>query len=361
VKLRASITSITGYVPGRQPAGEGWIKLNTNESPAVSPRVLAAIRDAVDEGVRLYPDPLCTHLRERLAARHGVDPRQVIVGNGSDDVLNLLVRVTAGPGDRLVAATPSYSLYPVLAAIQGCEMVAIPLGGDFSLPVRQLAAARGAATFVASPNNPAGTHYGEDELRWLAERTNCLVIDEAYVEFADADRMALVHEFDNVCVTRSFSKAFGLAGLRIGYAVGPTELIDALYTVKDSYNVSRLAQAAGVAALDDLAWAEAHWAAIRQRREAFAAALRGQLGLHVYPSQANFVLVDTAPWDAAALQAALEARRILVRRFTDDARIANALRISIGSQAEVQAVTDALRAEVAALGHVDPSAARSRA
>ncbi len=342
VRLRADVSEIAGYVPGRQPVGDDWIKLNTNESPEVAPAALAAVRAAVGEGLRRYPDPLSSELRRRIAQRHAVEPDMVIVGNGSDDVLNLLVRVVCDPGDRVVAATPSYSLYPVLAAIQGAELVELPLGDQFALPARQMAAARGKLTFVASPNNPAGTHYDADLLRWLAERTNLLVIDEAYVEFADGDRMDLVRDLDNVCVTRSLSKAFGLAGIRIGYGVARPKIIEALLRVKDSYNVSRFAQAAGAAALADIAWAEAHWQGIRQRREAFGAELRRRFGLTVYPSQANFVLVECAPHDAADVQAGLESRRILVRRFAGDPRIANALRISIGSDAEMQAVVTAL-------------------
>ena len=342
VRLRADVSEIAGYVPGRQPLGDDWIKLNTNESPEVSPAALVALRAAVGEGLRRYPDPLSGELRRRIARRHAVEPDMVIVGNGSDDVLNLLVRVVCDPGDRVVAATPSYSLYPVLAALQGAELVELPLGDQFSLPARQMAAARGKLTFVASPNNPAGTHYAVDLLRWLAERTNLLVIDEAYVEFADGDRMDLVRDLDNVCVTRSLSKAFGLAGVRIGYGVARPEIIEALLRVKDSYNVSRFAQAAGAAALADTDWAEAHWQGIRQRREAFGAELQRRFGLTVYPSQANFLLVECAPHDAADVQAGLESRRILVRRFAGEPRVANALRISIGSEAEMQAVISAL-------------------
>ena len=349
VRLRTDLARIKGYVPGRQPREEGWIKLNTNESPAVSAAVLAALRSAADERLRLYPDPLSSELRARIARRHGIEPEMVIVGNGSDDVLNLLVRAACDPGDRIVAATPSYSLYPVLAAIRGCELTEIPLGDDFSLPVRQMAAARGAITFVASPNNPAGTHYAEDGIRWLAERTNLLVVDEAYVEFADSDRVSLLHEFDNLCVTRSLSKAFGLAGMRIGYALGTPAVVDALLRMKDSYNVSRLSQVAGIAALDDLAWAEEHWRTIRGRRAAFSSTVRQRFGLHVYPSQANFVFVECAPYGAASLQRELEARRILVRRFADDPRIANALRISIGREDEMQEV-------LAAFGEILPTA-----
>lgn len=342
VRLRSDLARIRGYVPGRQPAEDAWIKLNTNESPEVSPAALAALRSAVDERLRLYPDPLSSELRERIARRHGVEPEMVLVGNGSDDILNLLVRAACDPGDRIVAATPSYSLYPVLAAIRGCDMVQVPLGDGFAVPVRQMAAARGAITFVASPNNPAGTHCPEDEIRWLAERTNLLVVDEAYVEFADSNRVSLVQEFDNVCVTRSLSKAFGLAGMRIGYAVGSPLVVDALQRMKDSYNVSRLAQVAGTAALDDTAWAEEHWRTIRERRDAFASELSQRFGLYVYPSQANFVLVECQPYEAADLQRQLEARRILIRRFADDPRVANALRVSIGREDEMQAVLSAL-------------------
>lgn len=336
VHIRPEVAALDGYTPGKQPSEPGWIKLNTNESPALAPTVLEVLRASVTDDLRLYPDPTSRALRERLAERHGVDPDAVIVANGSDDVLNLIVRTVCKPGDRVVAPQPSYSLYPVLAAIQGASMVLCPLGAKFELPISQLAAARGTVTFVASPNNPAGTQYSADDLRWLAARTNLLVIDEAYVEYARGDRMALARELPNVCVTRSFSKAFGLAGLRLGYAVADPEFIEVLHRVKDSYNVSRLAQAAGMAALEEIDWAESHWDAIRVRRDKFAEVLRERFGLHVYPSEANFVFVECGSSDAGSVQAALEARRILVRRFKEEPRYANALRISIGSEDEME-------------------------
>ncbi len=356
MRLRRDMAAIHGYVPGLQPSDGGWIKLNTNESPEASPAALAALRGAADSSIRLYPDPLSQQLREAAARRHNLQPEQVVFGNGSDDLLNLLIRVACDPGDRVVAATPSYSLYPVLAAIGGCDIREVPLGEDFELPVRQLAAARGKITFVASPNNPAGTHYSADELRWLAARVNLLVIDEAYVEFAERDNVDLLRECDNVCVTRSFSKSFGLAGLRLGYALASPRLADALLRVKDSYNVSRLAQAAGMAALADLEWAERHWAAIRRRREELAATLHECFRLKVHPSQANFLFVELDGYDAADVQRQLEDRRIVVRRFANDSRIANALRISIGSAEDMQALKTAL-GEV--LGHEQSGAAKS--
>ena len=149
MRLRRDMASIQGYVPGHQPTGDGWIKLNTNESPEASPAALAAMRAAAaDQSIRLYPDPLSHDLREAAARRHNVEPEQVVVGNGSDDLLGLLIRVVCDPGDRVVAATPSYSLYPVLAAVAGANILEVPLGDDFALPVRQMATARGKITFV---------------------------------------------------------------------------------------------------------------------------------------------------------------------------------------------------------------------
>ena len=342
VRLRPEVAAMQGYVPGQQPPDSGWTKLNTNESSAVAPGVLKALREAVTIDLRLYPDPTSRPLRERLADRHQVEPESIIVTNGSDDALNLIVRAVCGPGDRVVAPQPSYSLYPVLAEIQGADMVLCALGEQFELPIRQLASARGAVTFVSSPNNPAGTQYAADDLSWLAERTNLLVIDEAYVEFATDDRVALARELPNVCITRSFSKAFGLAGVRLGYAVGHPALIDALHRVKDSYNVGRLAQVAGLAALDEIVWAENHWEATRVRRDKFAEELYGSFGLHVYPSEANFVFVECGDLDAGDIQDKLSARRILVRRFAEDPLFANALRISIGSEQEMLTLMDVL-------------------
>jgi len=202
---------------------------------------------------------------------------------------------------------------------------------------------------VAGPNTPAGTHYGAEVLSWLAERTHLPAIDGAYVEFASSGRMDLARTRPNVCVTRSFSKAFGLAGMRLGYAVGDPSFIDVLHRVRDSYHVSRLAQVAGVAACDEIAGAEAHWEATRVRRDAFAEELRGRFDLQVYPSEANFVFVECAPHDAGAIQRDLANRRILVRRFPEEPRHANALRVSIGSDADMRTLLEAL-AEILAAG-----------
>ena len=207
-----------GYVPGEQPQESGWIKLNTNESVECSPAALKAIRSIEPADLRLYPDAMSDGVRAELARRFDAEPDQFVVGNGSDDILSLLIRATCEPGDSVVFTRPSYSLYPVLTQIQGARSMEVPLEPDFSLPVRKLSSTRGSILFITNPNNPAGTWYPPDEIAEICEsEQNLVVVDEAYADFSGEDCSQLVKRYSNVCVVRSLSKAYGLAGLRVGY------------------------------------------------------------------------------------------------------------------------------------------------
>ena len=351
VRIRKDIARLVGYVPGEQPQEPGWIKLNTNESFECSPAALEAVRSLGAVELTRYPDPLCSGVTAILAESFGVGAERVVVGNGSDDIVNLIIRSVCGPGDRLVCTRPSYSLYPVLAAIQGVEAVEIPLLEGFALPLRQLCSTRGAVAFVASPNNPAGTLYPPDQVAELCRSgQNLVVVDEAYVEFAETNCAGLLEDFPNVCLVRSLSKAYGLAGLRVGYMVGPPDLAEAVLKVKDSYNVNRAAQAAAIAALGDVDWARTTWQGVIERRERFRTLLEEEFGLRAYPSQANFVLVDFGGKSATAAQEALRRKRILVRRLEGAPITRNCLRITIGSDSEMGVLVEALR------GHLQPEA-----
>jgi len=322
------------------------IKLNTNENPyPPSPHVLEAIARAADASVRLYPDPEARALRARAAEVYGVPADHIMAGNGSDELLALVLRATIDPRDRVAFPVPTYSLYETLVAVQGGEAVRVPFPDDFSLPPA-LAAARARVTFLCNPNSPSGTLVPLAEVETLARALpGLLVVDEAYVDFAREHALGLVGRLANVLVLRTLSKSFSLAGLRVGLAFGHPELLAGLRTVKDSYNLSRLSQAAGEAALGDLPAMEKNLARIKATRARLAAELE-RLGFRVPPSEANFVLARRPGVDLGPVVRALAARDILVRHFAVPG-LEDALRITVGTEAEIDALLAALRAVAA--------------
>lgn len=344
--IRPNIAQMHGYVPGEQPKIAGLIKLNTNENPyPPSPAVVAALREALDDRLRLYPDPSATGLREKLAARYGVEAGNIIVGNGCDDILNLCVRAFCGEGEKLAYFWPSYSLYPVLADIQGSRRVELPLTEDFQIEahpalLQQLAGVK--LLFITQPNAPSGVWLPRVELqRVIEEMDGVVVIDEAYVDFAADNCLEFALEYDNVIVARSFSKSYALAGLRIGWAVGPTGLIGALHKVKDSYNVNRLSQIAALAALEDEAWFADTIRRIRATRERVTEALRAR-GFFVFPSQSNFLFArPPAPLTARRWFEQLRADYRILTRWWDADRIRDFVRISIGTDDEMNQFLEA--------------------
>jgi histidinol-phosphate aminotransferase len=339
---RPVVGAMTGYVPGEQPQDRRYIKLNTNENPyPPSPRVIDAVRHAVNDDLRLYPDPFANVLRDRAATVYAVRRENILVGNGSDELLSLIVRACIGPGDRVVYPYPTYSLYDTLVTIQEGEAVHVPYPPDFSLPP-ELAAARGRVTFVCNPNSPSGTPVAVDAIRLLAaQAVGIVIVDEAYVDFSDSTALGLVRELGNVVVLRTFSKSFSLAGMRIGLAVGPEGIIADLLKVKDSYNVSRLSIVAATAALEDYAWMQANVARIRRTRTRLTDALR-QMAFEVLPSQSNFVLARRPGRSLMGIYEELKARGILVRYFATP-ELRDALRISVGTDAEVDALLQTLQ------------------
>lgn len=349
------------YVPGEQPKIKGLIKLNTNENPyPPSPQVLAAVRAAVDGRLRLYPDPSAQALREKLARLHRCRPENLMVGNGSDEVLALAVRAFTEPqagmekGSRKAAKatvqyfTPSYSLYPVLADIHGAAKNAVPLPADFSLPdVAALRRGRrwnfnAALTLVTTPNAPVGRGYPTRELEKLCRaQRGVVILDEAYVDFADENAMSLALKFPHVLVTRTFSKSYSLCFQRIGYCVGHPDLIAALDKIRDSYNVNGLGQVAAEATLSDLEFYRANFQTIRRTRSELSQALT-QLGFRVLPSQTNFILTQPPQFPAQNWLQKLRDRKILVRWFSAPA-VKDYLRITIGTPAEAMALVRAAR------------------
>jgi len=342
--IRPLVRKLHAYVPGEQPKIKGLIKLNTNENPyPPSPKVLAAIKAAVDGRLRLYPNPTSQALREKLAKFHRCSPENVIIGNGSDDLLALAVRTFVEPGATVQYFTPSYSLYPVLADSHGAQKNAVSLARDFSLPSLDLLERAkawdfGAAlTFLTTPNAPSGRGYSTAELEALCRRQRgVVVLDEAYVDFAEENALRLALAHPHVLVTRTFSKAYSLCFQRVGYGVGNPTLIGALDKLRDSYNVNGLGQIAALATLDDLGYYRKNFARIKATRARLSRQLAA-LGFDVLPSQTNFLLARPPRYPAEEWLEKLRARRILVRWFANPA-VRDYLRITIGTEAEAKAL-----------------------
>jgi histidinol-phosphate aminotransferase len=342
--FRPNIVAMQGYVPGEQPREEGYIKLNTNENPyPPSPRVLAAVRKAVASSLRLYPEPLSDNLRAVAASVYGVKIENIIAGNGSDELLSMLMRSVIGPGDRVAYARPTYSLYENLVEIQGGLKAAVDYPADFSLP-DELAGQNAPLTFLCNPNSPSGTLVSLQEIDRLARAlSGMLVVDEAYVDFADSEGasvLPLIRQLPNLVVLRTFSKSFSLAGMRVGLAFAAEEIISGLMKVKDSYNVNRLSLVAAAAALDDLAWMARNVARIQRSRRKLIAGLR-KLGFYVLPSQSNFVLARKPGENLKELYEGLKHRKVLVRYF-DAAGLRDCIRITVGRPRDTAALLSAL-------------------
>ena len=342
IPLRSNIAEMKGYVPGFQPKEPDYIKLNTNENPyPPSPAVIEAIRAEVGDGLRKYPDPASRLAREEAGRLYGFDPGWIIMANGSDEVLNNLIRAFAGEGEEIAYIHPSYSYYVTLAEIQGARVRTFGLTDDFlidCLPERY----GGKLFFLTTPNAPLGFTFQTAFIAELATRCDgMLVVDEAYADFADSTALDLVRSHENVVVTRTLSKSYSLAGMRLGLAIARPEVIAALDKIRDHYNLDRLAQAAAVAALHDQEYFRECVRKIRETRERFCAGLR-DIGYRVIPSEANFVFASPPDRNGGRVYEALFSRKILVRHFTDPL-LSHGLRISIGTRDEMEGTLAALR------------------
>ena len=353
--IRPLVRELHGYVPGEQPKIPGLIKLNTNENPyPPSPKVLRAIKAAVDGRLRLYPNPTAQPLREKLAKLHGCEAKNIIVGNGSDELLALATRAFVEPISRenhpnsvVQYFTPSYSLYSVLADIHGAKKNAVPLNEDFSLPtIGALKKAnwdfRAALTFITTPNAPSGCGYKTSELEKICRaQKGVVILDEAYVDFAEENAMALASKFSNVVVARTFSKAYSLCFQRVGYFVGHADLIAALDKIRDSYNVNGLGQIAALATLEDLEYYRRNFRRVMATRERLAAELK-ELAFETFPSQTNFLLTRPPKFPANRWLEKLRSRKILVRWF-DSPHTKDFLRITVGTESEADALLKAIK------------------
>ncbi|MBF0583645.1 MAG: histidinol-phosphate transaminase [Magnetococcales bacterium] len=337
--VRPEVWNMAGYLPGEQPdAGRPFIKLNTNENPFPPPLpVLEAIAAADPAQLRLYPEPSSRPVREAAAAAYGLEAGQVVVGNGSDDLLTILLRTFVAAGECVAVPEPTYSLYHSLAQLQGGKFVGVPWEGDWQLPLQALLAHRPKMVLVARPNAPTGHVIPLSVVAALCQQSpGVVVLDEAYVDFAADNGLALLAEHPNLIIIRTFSKSMALAGMRIGLSFSSVAIAGQMHKVRDSYNVNRLSQLAAVAALQHLASYQPLLQTIRDERQRLTAALR-QRGFQVPESQANFVLaqVPAGGWGGQAWLEALREAGILVRYFGQDPALVNHLRITIGRPEEM--------------------------
>jgi histidinol-phosphate aminotransferase len=331
-----------GYTPGEQPRDGEFIKLNTNENPyPPSPRVFEALREALTgDRLRKYPDPVGTHVRQVAGRVLNVDPDGILIGNGSDDVLTIVTRAFVPDGGLVVSPTPSYLLYRTLAELQGARLQTVPYTADWNLP-EPWPVGRADLTFVANPNSPSGTQVSTAALdRLRASLRGPLVVDEAYVDFDEEDALGLVRSGKGVIVTRTLSKSYCLAGIRFGFLVADPALVGELIKVKDSYNCDVLSQVAAAAALEDQAYLRATRAKILATRERLAREL-ARLGFAVTPSRANFVWCRHPARPVKPVYEELKKRRILVR-YMDYGEHGDGLRVSVGTDAEVDRLLEEL-------------------
>jgi histidinol-phosphate aminotransferase len=343
------IAALEPYVPGEQPRIAKLVKLNTNENPfGPSPQVFDAIEWAASEGLERYPDPESVALRETIAARHGLHCSQVFAGNGSDEVLAHAFFAFFQQVEPLLIPDITYSFYRVYAQLYGiaCELLPVDEELRIDIPAMAARAAGGCAgVVIANPNAPTGIGLPLDAIERLlaACPRRVVLMDEAYVDFGGESALPLIDRHPNLLVVQTLSKSRSLAGLRVGFACGQAHLIEALQRVKNSFNsypLDRLASAGAIAAIEDEAWFAHTRREVMDIREGLTLQLE-DLDFEVLPSQANFLFVRHPAHDAAALAAALRARAVLVRHF-DKPRIAQYLRISIGTRDQCSALVDAL-------------------
>jgi histidinol-phosphate aminotransferase len=338
---------LTPYVPGEQPKLANLVKLNTNENPyGPSPMVIKALQAEAADTLRLYPDPNSDRLREAIGTFHGVAPNQVFVGNGSDEVLAHAFLALLKHDLPILFPDVTYSFYPVYCSLYGVEYREIPLTDAFEIRVDDYFMPNGGIIFP-NPNAPTARGLALSEIERLLEKNwdSVVVVDEAYVDFGGESAIGLVARYPQLLVVHTLSKSHSLAGLRVGYAIGQPELIEALSRVKDSFNsypLDRFAQAGAVACMQDREYFDETRLKVMATRERLVANLTS-LGFEVLPSAANFVFAHHPAWDGAELTARLRERSIIVRHFKKPARIAPFLRITVGTDEQCETLVNALK------------------
>ena len=345
------VHDLTPYVPGEQPKIANLVKLNTNENPyGPSPKALAAMQAEVGDSLRLYPDPGSDRLRETIARYHGLQPAQVFVGNGSDEVLAHVFHALLKHDLPVLFPDITYSFYPVYCGLYGIKHETIPLDEAFQINLEDYKKPNGSIIFP-NPNAPTGSPVALADIERLLQvnTESVVVIDEAYVDFGCESAAGLVNRYPNLLVVHTLSKSRSLAGLRVGYALGHPDLIEGLVRVKDSFNsypLGRIAQAGAQAAMEDRDWFEATCAKVVASRQKLVSGLE-QLGFDVLPSAANFIFARHPGHEGAMLTAALRERGIIVRHFKNPSRIAPFLRITIGTDEQCAVLLSAMKEIVA--------------
>ncbi|OHB77283.1 MAG: histidinol-phosphate transaminase [Planctomycetes bacterium RBG_16_55_9] len=340
--FRDNIEALKGYEPGFQPKQSDVVKLNTNENPfPPSPEVMKALGRITAERLRRYPDPMADEFRRAAAEIHGLAPENIMCSNGGDDLLTMAFRAFCDEARPVAYPVPTYSLYPVLARLQNCQAIEIPFDGEFNLPAR-LTKTNAALTVVCNPNAPTGSFVSVGELASLAdELSGVLLIDEAYVDFAEDNCAALVKDFDNIIILRSLSKGYGLAGLRFGYAIAQSELIAGLIKIKDSYNVDAIAIALATAAIKDREYFRKTTDQVKKARDLLTARLR-DLKFDVPASSTNFVFAESSACPASEIYEKLVQRNIYIRYFKLPG-LENKLRITVGTTEQNERLISALK------------------
>jgi histidinol-phosphate aminotransferase len=339
--FRENVEKAKGYEPGFQPKQIDVVKLNTNENPyPPSPNVMKVLAKITPEKLRRYPDPLGNEFRRAAAEVNNVEPDYIMCCNGGDELLSMAFRAFCDQNRPVAYPVPTYSLYPVLATLQNCEAIEIPFDNEFNLPPR-LVGTGAALTILCNPNAPTGSFVGVEEIASLADELDgVLLIDEAYVDFAEENCARLVRDFDNVLILRSMSKGYSLAGLRFGYAIAKPELIAGLMKVKDSYNVDAVAIAVATAAIKDQQYFKENVEKLKTERQELTEQLRA-LNFEVPDSSANFVLAKSS-YPASEIYDKLIQRNIYVRYF-DLPRLGDKLRITVGTSKQNDRVIAALK------------------
>lgn len=341
--FRTNVYQMTGYVPGEHPPyGTEIIKLNSNENPyPPSPRVIAGLQRIDSEWLRRYPEPFGGEFRQAVAQLLAVQSDWVIVGNGSDEILSLVIRACAERERKIVYPTPTYVVYLYLTQMQGAQLVEIPYGEDYHLPVEEIIMANANVTFIASPNSPSGHLVPLADLRQLADKlSGVLVIDEAYVDFAEENALTLVKDYDNVMIIRTLSKGYSLAGLRLGFGVGNPQLLEGLFKVKDSHNIDAISSHLGTLAIRDQDYKNTCIAKVKASRGELANKLE-KLGFLVGDSQTNFLLVQPPAGSAEYIYQRLKQENILVRYYPHPG-LDNKLRITVGTDIQNQILVGAM-------------------
>ncbi len=343
--LPERVQSARAYVPGKQINTTDWLKINTNEFPyAPSPKVAEAVTKACKD-LRLYPEPTGEALRMALAKKHEVKPEQILLGNGCDDILNIALRTYSDTGDIIAYLNPSYSLYPVLIHNHAARGLPIEYLPDFEFPLEAATGADYRMLFLTSPNAPSGVGISNVSIRQvLSQKRAMTVIDETYSDFAEETTVPLIAEYPHLIIAKSFSKTYGLAGLRVGYAIGHASVIAEMHKIRDVYNVNRLSQAGALAALQDTEYYGTKQAEIMRAREDFQIFLQNVLRWKTLPSQTNFLFTypqrpgDSEPTGnlAKELYNFLVEKKILVRYFSSHPSIESGIRISIAQPDEME-------------------------